>query len=282
LRFVAAAALSAVGTLQSYGINIVWDFSYDVHEFWTPEKRQVLDLVAQQFNGYILNTPDYSIYSDDVMNFTISFTDPGTGSLESIPYFPAGNQTLIIFAGARPLEGSLLGLGGPVNYGFGYSSPRGETFADLMYEADNEETFQPFAGTISLKLEADYYFGLEDAVPVGKIDLFTLALHEVAHVLGIGTSDAWKARVDENGYYKGEHVVEIVGPDGLPTTPAHLDGPYVMNATLTSGTRIYLSDIEYAMLEDLGYLAIPEPATTSFVLLAGAAAITASRRRKAS
>lgn len=69
LRFAAFAAISALSAFQSHGIDIDWNFEYDTGEFWTEEERLVLDLVAQQFEGLMIDTPDLSGYASDVSNF---------------------------------------------------------------------------------------------------------------------------------------------------------------------------------------------------------------------
>lgn len=125
-----------------------------------------------------------------------------------------------------------------------------------------------------------FYFGLEDNVTEGKFDFFSVVLHEVGHILGIGTTDAWASRIDSNGNYMGANVVAIVGSEGVKTAPNHLDDGYLMDPALYDGVRLYLSQVEYGILYDLGYVAIPEP-SSALVFLTGGILVTAFRRKKA-
>lgn len=125
-------------------------------------------------------------------------------------------------------------------------------------------------------------------VATGSNSTGSVMVHEVGHVLGIGitTAKAWQANVSD-GYFVGEYTLQLI-PEGVPINGSHIhadwldeDGHHpIMNPYIYAGTRNYLSDIEYAMLKDLGYLVIPEPSSASMVAIGFGAFFIARRQRR--
>ncbi|MFA9476696.1 PEP-CTERM sorting domain-containing protein [Phycisphaerales bacterium AB-hyl4] len=142
------------------------------------------------------------------------------------------------------------------------------------------------------QLEAFWHFDHTTDVAVGKFDFYTVALHELLHVLGIGSSLSWDNLVDGTTWL-GSSVADLLGSGAgaVSSDGSHIasslqsydlvngDLQYtVMGPTLAAGERRYLTELDAAFLADIGWSVIPEPGTVS-ILLFGTATLLLRRRR---
>lgn len=116
----------------------------------------------------------------------------------------------------------------------------------------------------------------------GKNDFYSVALHEMIHALGLGASDSWDELVSGTTWL-GENAVALTGSG---TNLVSLSGDHIapsvkstslfngalqevaMDPSQTVGTRKYMTQLDLAFLEDLGYTTVPEPSTVAMVALA--------------
>jgi len=108
------------------------------------------------------------------------------------------------------------------------------------------------------------------------------------HALGIGTTSTWFARIDAvNHLYTGTEGASIFGAD-IPLNDdndhfaegtTYLGQELSMDPTLSSGTRKEWTAPEFGVLQDLGYVVVPEPTVVSLLGVAWAFCMTARRRR---
>ena len=190
--------------------------------------------------------------------------------------------------GGGPIIGSLSGssvLGGTTaNFTVNYGALAGNLWFDS--DSNNDGLTDSFA------LLSNYWH-FDSAVPVaaGKNDFFSVALHELLHTLGFGASQTWDSL--ENGTnWAGAQAISANGGSGvgLISTDGHIaagtmsrrlsDGilqETVMDPFLNTGTRSLLTELDAAFLRDLGYDAIPEPA--SICLLCSGAFLLLRRKR---
>jgi len=119
--------------------------------------------------------------------------------------------------------------------------------------------------------------------------LYSTAMHEILHTLGFGTSNLYTDLVS-GGEWLGVHARMLNGGSGLGILDNdHLRGnllsPRITDGVLqtpvmaayTTGARRELTLMDLAILQDLGYTIIPEPASAA--ILAGACLLTVARRR---
>jgi len=131
-------------------------------------------------------------------------------------------------------------------------------------------------------------------------DVFSVMVHELGHVLGIGTAGLWANQVSD-GYFYGENAVAVYGG---PVPLALYDTRYVhwavgVMSTLPGtdtwqrtsydpfipyGQRQYLTDLDLAGLKDIGWTistvsAVPEPEML-YMLLSGLGIVGALARRQ--
>lgn len=127
----------------------------------------------------------------------------------------------------------------------------------------------------------------------GKNDFYSVALHEMMHALGLGASDSWDELVSGTTWL-GENAIALTG---IGTSLVSLSGDHIapsvkstslfngalqevaMDPSQTVGTRKYMTHLDLAFMEDLGYTAVPEPGTLALIALAAALGCAIRPRR---
>ncbi|WP_037952863.1 hypothetical protein, partial [Sulfitobacter donghicola] len=162
---------------------------------------------------------------------------------------------LLIFAGSRELNS--LGLGG-----FAGTNADGDIFQSRVSH-DFRDTgavtdFEPWAGILVLGERDDWGLDL-DAPEEGKNDLLTTVLHELGHVLGIGTSTTFEALAVDHTF-TGINTLAVNRGAGVPLDEhdGHIeegfhDDDALLDPVALIGTRKLPGQLELAMLADIGY-----------------------------
>jgi len=169
-------------------------------------------------------------------------------------------------------------------------------------------------GTVTFSTGWSWYAGPSEIF--NDYDFFTVALHELGHVLGIGTLTPWTSQVSGGRFY-GKNATAAYGgavplasyvdPYGrtqyvhwgngvkstLPGTGTLQTASFspITTATFRPGERRYLTDLDLAGLADIGWNivipqqnipTIPEPGTLYMLLSGlGIVGLTARRYRRA-
>ena len=175
------------------------------------------------------------------------------------------------------------------------------TVAGTLSGADYSFAQGLHTGSIVFDDDANWHFDHTTAVQAGQNDFYSVALHELLHAVSFGVSETWDSLVAANGVdYLGAEGIAANGGTGenlLFIGGGHLaenvmslrlsDGSMqevVMDPNLTVGTRKTLTELDVAVLRDLGFVttvsAIPEP--SSLVILLTAGGMIAFRRRRSS
>jgi len=148
-----------------------------------------------------------------------------------------------------------------------------------------------------------WYSGTDESF--SGVDLYTITLHELGHVLGIGTIDTWWNNVSGDYFYGKNAVASYGGPvplymedGGSHWFPAEglnggvestLLGTEIRQASAygpfyaAEGTRWHLTYLDLAGLQDIGWATVvPEPATIYMLLSGlGIVGLGVHRRRRA-
>ncbi len=262
-------------TPQAQAIDITFDYTYDDNNFFSDINRQaVLNQAASYFENNINDSlPALNPGSGETL--TIDFMNPSdtTGANISLSDRTIAQDEILIFVGSDEL--GLNGKGDPV-LGLGEKSASSAAFfsgSDFnnAYSTRQTEASQ-WGGSISFDVDSganstNWYFG-SDASLIGttQADFLSTAIHEIAHVMGFGTSDNWDSLVSGENF-TGTTSSAIVGSN-VPLEPAPdlghwLDGTTsqvnglnqeaAMDPSLEDGERKLLTDLDYAGLQDIGW-----------------------------
>lgn len=260
-------------------INIQFDYSFDSNGFFnTQAKRDVLSTAGSFFSNLIVDDLT-AITSGGTNHFDAVFSNPGTGSSQTVNDFSVAADTLIVYAGGRALGGSTLGVGGPG----GFSVSGAGSFVDNAVsrgeggdtQGSSATDFAPWGGSISFNTASSWYFD-PDVSTAGDVvdnDFYSVALHEIGHLLGFGTSDSWNNLVFGSNF-TGAAANSVFGGD-VPLngdlshwatgTMSLVDGTSqeaAMDASILTGTRKVFTDLDVAALQDIGWevTTVPVPA----------------------
>jgi hypothetical protein len=289
--FVLAAVSGLAGAGPASAINITLDYSYDTNNFFASQaSRDALELAASYYETF--GDTLAAITPGGVNSWNANFTHPGTGLAQSIANLAVGADEIVVFAGGRDLPGTTLGVGGPG----GFSAGGTQSFLDAVVgrgqpgalgPAASRTDFGPWGGGISFDTGTSWHFGLTTTgLDAGEADFLSVALHELAHLLGFGIVPSWSNQVSA-GTFTGAESVAIFGV----AVPLHGDTAHwaegtlsgglstLMDPTLLLGARTLLTPLDYAALFDLGWV-VPLPEPSAGALLAIGALLRVRIRRR--
>ena len=290
LSALTAAALGLPLGAQAQ-IDIVFDYSYDTGFFADASRKNILELAASDIEARLVDETFGAITPTGGNTWSLSFSNPSDDSARvSLNNLSIAANTLKIYVGGTNL-GSLGPLGF-ADFGLGLS---GNSAWFNQFNARNSSTnYDPLGGGITFNTAANWYFGAdESAQPFAQYDFYSVAAHEIFHILGFGQGAAYAADLSADGKtFAGANVVGLVGApvivDWVNNDPAHWnqevtfggESPLMVPA-LVNGQRNAPTELDYAVLRDIGYnvtSAVPEPASWLMALV-GVAALGARRRR---
>ena len=117
--------------------------------------------------------------------------------------------------------------------------------------------FQPWTGTISFNSQINWDFSLDNPNP-NQIDFVSVALHEIGHVLGIGTAPIFDI-IGAGGSFDGVNALAENGGNPIPleSNLGHVkegfnDDSVLLDPTKNSGRNLP-TNIDLALLADIGY-----------------------------
>jgi hypothetical protein len=272
------ALLFAPGARGALTIDL--DFSLDTQSFFSTSTangqaaRAALQRASQFLGDRIVdNLSPITPGAGD--SWTTKFTHPGTGAADfAVNNLSIAANTMKVYAGARDLSGGAIGLGGPG----GYSGSGSQSFLDaLQYRGQSgaqiasPTDFGPWGGSIAFDNTPQTQWNFSLAGPAsGKNDFFTVALHEMAHVLGFGTSRSWgtfrsgnlftgpKSKAQNGGANVPLYDLEVpsshwqVGTKSSVTTGG-AQQEAAMSPSIVVGTRKLFTLLDFAGLDDIGW-----------------------------
>ncbi len=271
-------------------IDIQFDYSFDSSGFFSDSSRKsVLDGVATVFESHFTDSLT-AIDSTGSNNFSTVFFNPSDpyGADATLVSQDIALDVIRVYVGGASLGGSTLGLGGPGGFSCG---GYGSFCSDAAYRGQlpDPADVSPWGGSISFDTTTNWYFGLTpDGLQSGEFDFYSVALHELAHVLGYGTSGSFDSHV-----VSGNFVGSAVGTVALTSDTSHwaegtqstfngMAQEAAMDPSISAGTRKYFTDLDFAAMQDIGWQVTPVPeASTWAMMLVGLALVGGVARRRA-
>lgn len=309
MMMISAAPLSALQIQLRYELDTSGFFN-------RPEARAAIQAVADYYAS-LLSDPLLSIDTAEWPagnSWSATFEHPSTGAFTSIKNLVVPANTLVVFVGARPL-GPVAAIGGPGGYSLAGSSQawfqrvasRGQPGALASPKTD----FAPWGGTMTFDTARTWNYS--QSVPsLSQLTFVTVALHEFGHLLGIGTSDSWDAKVSgltftgsasraaygsavplqtggfhwrddgrcalPNGYISSEPKNVLSKAFGAFGAPHGFPQIALMDpSTCSAGQYLkVMTDLDLAALRDVGWQVEPPLKVQATPLVATASAVTLS------
>lgn len=245
-------------------ITIQFDYSLDTNDFFTSAaRRDVLELAGDMLSSRLNDTLS-AISPSGSNTWQAIFTHPSTGAEKKISNLSVPADTLIVYVGASDI-GSL-GFGGPGGFSASGSDTwlktvkaRGEAGALTTTKTD----LGPWGGSITFGLNENWHFGATtDGLDDDESDFFSVALHELGHVLGFGTADSWEELVSGGEFTGAASVAEYDGIGDVPLSGdlAHWESGTLDEADETAmdpeifvGERKLFTPLDFAALDDIGW-----------------------------
>lgn len=253
--------------------------------------RQTLEAAGSAIGGY-LNDRLTGITPGSGNTWTASFFNPSTGLALSVNNLNIAGDTVLVYVGARNLGAGVLGSAGPGGWSWSGTSQfgldvsfRGQDATGATSSAATSTDFGPWGGSAAFNNTGVTWFfdpTGSQTVPSGSFDFYSVALHELSHVLGFGSSLSWDHYLASSpSRFTGVNSVSLNGgavPVSTPDlghwvsgTQSFLPGTgtaqaAAMSPSISSGTRKVLTALDWAGLADVGWsvdasrlVAVPEP-----------------------
>ncbi|MGE3820446.1 MAG: Calx-beta domain-containing protein [Isosphaeraceae bacterium] len=263
-------------TLLSLTIRI--DYSYDTLNFFnTQAKRDLMQLAANALASH-LDDSLLAINPSGQNTWEAVFPHPGNGQTIGITNLVVPANTFIIYVGGSYLSGGSEAGEGSTG---GYSASGDPNWLNTVEArgqagvlANPRTDFANWGGSITFDAsgETNWYFGESlNGFNSSQTDFLSVAQHEVAHVLGLGTADSWYAKIS-GGAFRGSNAIAVYGqPVPVNAQADHWaqsvrsDGnPALMTPVLTNGTRGLVTTLDLAALKDIGWQVNVTPPTFQF------------------
>jgi len=238
--------------------SIKFDYRFDrVGFFDRPERKAALEAAARAWSAVLSND-----FLRVPAGTKLTLNDPENRDQDvSVESLEEDIDDLLIFVGtSEAIPG--YGRGGPS----GVAESSDATLQKSFRNRQAGKRFQPWAGSISFKGSADYFFDptpeTSDDLPQEQFDFISLATHEIGHVLGFASAPAFTA-LESRATFTGKAAVTAYG-EAVPLEPdlGHLaDGTEsdgveaLMTPKLRNGIRQTPTTLDIAVLLDLGYTA---------------------------
>ena len=148
------------------------------------------------------------------------------------------------------------------SYSQSYSIDIGSAYGSLWIDLDEDNNNVQDRPTA---LDSYWHWDHTTEPASGKNDLYSVALHEILHALGVGSADAWNT-LSSGSTWNGAEVLAITGSGANLVQGGHIypnvmstrlsDGmpqEVVMDPSLDEGKRKELTGLDLAFLRDIGW-----------------------------
>lgn len=296
----------ALAAGQARAVNVTLDYTYDTTNFFGAgnpsgatagaQARAALEAVANFYSDILDDTfsaiqtpPNYSSQTFNGVAFwtwSLNFTHPVTAGTVTLQNQVIGANEYRIYAGARNVGGTTLGIGGPGGYNYSSSNNGGgftqaevnqisaitDAFEDDIVRREEASGFARWGGVITFDSAGTVWHYNHNTAPAGSAnDFYSVAIHELGHALGLGASSNWSAFIS-GGVFTGPASMAEYGSSPPATTGHWASGTMsriygtntpqeaALDPEITTGTRKRLTALDAAGLTDIGW-DVAAPAT---------------------
>ena len=290
---------------QARAITIDIDYTYDTTNFFGAgnpdgavagqQARDALEAAAayyseiftDDFSGISTPADFHSSVFDGIASWewTLNFPNPSTGSNIELTDQTIQPDQYLVYAGARSIGGTTLGIGGPGGWGWSTGGNGGffttgeidqinaitDQFSSDVETRGEASGFSNWGGAITFDSDTstDWWYDHTTPVSGGVNDFFSVALHELAHALGFGTSDEWSSLVSGTTFFgsasyaaNGDVYPSVTGGHWAYDTMSTVFGTttvqeVAMDPDLTVGDRKLFTTLDAAAMEDIGWSVVP-------------------------
>lgn len=241
-------------------LQIVFDYRYDASGFFNdPSRRAVLEQAGQDISARLNNSVDLTAIAPGGTNtWTATTFNPSNPTQNvSIGNLSVGTDQIVVFVGGgNGISGGEAGLGGSG----GYSASGMQAWFDTLRHR-GRSGFASWGGSISFSQATNWYIG--GGMPSGsQIDFYSVAVHELGHVLGFGVSNQWNALVSGSSFTGAQARAAFGGTNPQVSTveSGHWQQGILSNGAavsmqpyISAGTRVRFSELDFAALADIGW-----------------------------
>lgn len=249
-------------------ISIELDYSFDASGFFDdPARRDVIEAAADYLGG-LLNDSLNAIVPSGGNEWRIQFTNPATGTAAELNNPVIDEDELLLFVGGRNLSGDTLGVGGTGGWQASGSSAflnniegRGQSGATGPEGGQTDTSL--WGGSIAFDIDTKWHFGITtDGLAGNEHDFYSVALHEMVHVLGFSDgTPAFANLISPSGEFMGPAAMALSDDTQLSSSDlAHwreglssAGQETLMDPTFLRGTRKLITPLDFAALQDIGW-----------------------------
>ncbi len=242
--------------------HIELDYRFDDAGFFDdPERRYVLEQAAARWGQIFVGG-----YPSVPAGTPLRSRDPEQPGEPSATFsLEIDIDDLIVFVGCSTIDGPS-GTTAMANHAAAINTVPNGALREELRQRYEGPIFQPWTGWISFDCDEPWFFDqtldTEDDIPGSQSDFWSVAMHELGHVLGFGTSEVFFT-------LRKTDPMRLVGPaamaahgDEVPlnTSGLHLNSSLISDGRSTlldpsrpGGTRTPPTSLDIAVLSDLGH-----------------------------
>ena len=302
--FFALLFLFVTGAAQAQ-LTFVIDYSLDANNFFNThqDRKDAFQAAVNYVGTFISGTTLSAITPGGGNSWTSSPFNPASTTLaaQNFSNLTIAANTIVIYAGGTDLTGigsGVLAVGGLASA----SASGSQAFFNTIDFRGNGSFSMTSVGSISFSTTFNFAYDTDittkESFP-GQADFFSVAIHELGHVLGIGTNDSWNALAvgagntflggastaanggiaptltSDHGHWASGTFSTVFGTNTVQDTS--------MSPTISFDQRKFFTTLDVAGLKDIGFttIAVPEPAHYTLVFGVAGLGWCLYRRRRA-